>query len=202
MCILNLCVSLFSPPSKFSQKLFFPQGELLLFSIELNSFVFPWFFIFSYPLLCMFIVCLLIGLSLSIHDKKGGEIDEIWEILFKRFLNCFIKRVMKLFLKGRENKSFYFLFFMYRTQGEESQFTCFLIFCYCIFVICCLSIVISTHALMCSCGCFRKDRYILIKTFCLFLQLLGQKSQIGIYDVFGKFIVIGLFLYLSISFCM
>ena len=63
----------------------------------------------------MFIVCLLIGLSLSIHDKKAGEIDEIWEILFKRFLNCFIKRVMKLFLKGRENKSFYFLFFMYRT---------------------------------------------------------------------------------------
>ena len=55
---------------------------------------------------------------------------------------------------------------------------------------------------MCSFECFKKDRYILIKTFCLFLQLLNQKYQIEIFDVFRHFIVIGIFLYLSISFCM
>ena len=45
-----------------------PKGELSLFHIELNCFVFPWFSIFSYP----YCVCLLfIELSLSIRDKKG-----------------------------------------------------------------------------------------------------------------------------------
>ena len=36
---------------------------------------------------------LLIGLSLSVRDKKGEKIDEIW----KRFLTIFIFGEMKLF---------------------------------------------------------------------------------------------------------
>ena len=50
------------------------QGELSLFSIELNCFVFLYFSIFSYSLLRMFSVDLLIELSLSIRDKKGENI--------------------------------------------------------------------------------------------------------------------------------
>ena len=59
------------------------QRKLTLFSIELNSFMFPWLSIFSYPLLCMFSVCLLIRLSLSIHDKKGEKYMK-----FEKFLKC------------------------------------------------------------------------------------------------------------------
>ena len=39
--------------------------------------------------------------------QKGGEIDEIWEILFKRFLNYFYLAGDEIFLKWGENKSFY-----------------------------------------------------------------------------------------------
>ena len=49
-------------------------------------------------------------------------------------------------------------------------------FVYFYFYICvsyCLYVFLSSHAVMCSFECFRKDRYILIKTFYLFLQLLG-----------------------------
>ena len=93
-----VCVSLFSPPPKFSPKLFFlklflvflflqgeklvfnlcsSQGELSLFPIKLICFVFPSFSIFSYSVAYAFY--LLIGQSLSICDKKGGEIVDMWE---------------------------------------------------------------------------------------------------------------------------
>ena len=90
------CVFFFSLPPKFFPKLvlFFlflqgeklvfnfccSQGELSLFYIELNCFVFPYFSIFSYSLLCMFFVELLIGLSLLVRDKKGErDLNEMWE---------------------------------------------------------------------------------------------------------------------------
>ena len=135
-------------------------------------------------LLYKFTVYLLIGFSLSICDKKGKK---------QRKFSLFIQGEMKLFLKGGEKKNIYIYIYilMYLTQGE-SQFVC-LLFAYgfIFVVIYCFSVFISTHVVMCSFECFRKDRYILIKIFCLFLQLLGQESQIGICDVFGHFIVYG-----------
>ena len=143
----------------------------------------------------MFTVYLLIGLSLSIRDKKGEKQMKFGKN-FNYVLTIFIQGEMKLFLKAGENKKV----LMYLTQ-EESQFACLL---FAVVAICQLLFIYlySTHALMCSFECFRKGRYILIQIFYLFQQLLGQKYQIGICDVFEHFIVIGLFFYLSISFCM
>ena len=98
---LGLCLFIYPQPLYLSPKLFFPtfglcflflqgeklvfnlccsQGELSLFSIELNCFVFLYFSIFSYSLLRMFSVDLLIGLTLSIYDKKGEmKCGNMWE---------------------------------------------------------------------------------------------------------------------------
>ena len=66
-----------------------------------------------------------------------------------------------------------FILFYYVSHLGGELVSMFVICCYCIFVIYCLSAFISTHAVMCSFECFRKDRYILIKIFYLLLQLLG-----------------------------
>ena len=169
---LNLvCVFLFIP-----NPFIFPQN-----CFSQNLFCFSYFYrgrnffnlcgsqgelsLFSLTLLRMFSVYLLIRQSLSIRDKKG-----------ETQMTC-------LFCLGGEYKNF----LMYLTQGESQNLLLFFIFCFILLFIC-----LSFH----TCGdvfveCFRKDRYILIKTFYLFLQLLGQESQIGICDVIGHFIVLG-----------
>ena len=83
-----------SPPLYFSPKLFFPklvvfflflQGEKLVFNTccsqgQLLLFVGRVVSIFSYSLLRMFSVDLLIELSLSIRDKKGEmKCENMWE---------------------------------------------------------------------------------------------------------------------------
>ena len=133
----------------------------------------------------------------------------MWESNLKRFVKCFVLGEIKLFLKGGENNNFVFLFcfvqgeiklflkgaedkniLMYLTQGESQNLRFF--FNFLIFkLIHIVYVFLFTHVLMCSFEYFRKDRYILIKIFYLFLQLLGQESQIGICDVFGHFIVCG-----------
>ena len=110
ICILNLCVSLFSPPSTFSQKLFFPNllcfsysyrgRKLFLKFVLFIGWVASIFYradFFCVPLVLYFLLssvvhvyCLPSYWVVFVNTwQKGGEIDEIWEILFKRFLNCF-----------------------------------------------------------------------------------------------------------------
>ena len=92
-----VCVSLFSPPPKFSPKLvlFFlflqgeklvfgifnlcsSQGELFLFPIELNCFLFHFFFIFSY--FVTYVFCLSSDWVVFVNTRqKGGEIVDMWE---------------------------------------------------------------------------------------------------------------------------
>jgi len=92
--------------------------------------------------------------------QKGGEKDEIW-----RVFNClYLGGENKIFwCRGRWWNCFWkwekIKFFDVSNLGGELV---------CIFVIFCLFVLISTHALMCSSECFRKERYILIKIFCLF----------------------------------
>ena len=122
-------------------------------------------YLFSLTLLRMFSVYLLIRQSLSIRDKKG-----------ETQMTC-------LFCLGGEYKNY----LIYLTQGESQNLLLFFIFCFIL-----LFIGLSLH----TCDdvfveCFRKDRCILIKTFYLFLQLLGQESQIGICAIIGHFIVLG-----------
>ena len=91
---LGLCRFIYPHPLYFSPKLFFPklvgfflflQGEKLVFNPccsqgELLLFVGRVVSIFSYSLLRMFSVDLLIGLTLSIRDKKGEmKCENIWE---------------------------------------------------------------------------------------------------------------------------
>ena len=121
--------------------------------------------LFSLTLLRIFSVYLLIGQFLSIRDKKGET------------------QMACLFCLGGEYKNY----LIYLTQGESQNLLLFFIFCFIL-----LFIGLSLH----TCDdvfveCFRKDMCILIKTFYLFLQLLGQESQIGICDVIGHFIVLG-----------
>ena len=107
---------------------------------------------------------------------------------------------MKLFLKGGKIKvfdvsnlgrelvcSWFYIFLVVFNKLISKLFVLWITLFFSYF----LSVFIYTHALMCSCNCFRKDRYISIKIFCLFWQLLGLKSKIGICDVFGHFIVYG-----------
>ena len=174
-----------SPPPKFSSKLFFPklvlfflflqgeklvlnlccsQGELLLFKGGVAS-IFYRVELFFVPLVLFFLSCLLslyslFELSLSICDKKGEKQMKCGNPV------CFVQGEIKLFFKWGEYKNF----LMYLTQGRVRIY--FFIPCFILLFIC-----LSFHT--CSdvfVECFRKDRYILIKTFNLFLQLLGQES--------------------------
>ena len=52
------------------------KGSCLYFSIELNCFVFPWFSIFSYPLLRMFTLYWVVFVNTW---QKGGDLNEMWE---------------------------------------------------------------------------------------------------------------------------
>ena len=54
----------------------FSQGELSLFFIELNCFVFSWFSIFSYLLFPMFTLYWVVFVNAW---QKGGDLDEMWE---------------------------------------------------------------------------------------------------------------------------
>ena len=136
--------------------------------------MFPWFSFFSldycHSTLCLSCLCQYVTKRGEKQVKCGNPV-------------CFVQAEIKLFFKGGEYKNF----LMYLTQGESQNLLLFFIFCFILLFIC-----LSFH----TCGdvfveCFRKDRYILIKTFYLFLQLLGQESQIGICDVIGHFIVLG-----------
>ena len=138
-------------------------GELPLFSIEL---------MFCIPLILYFLLSSVVYVYyllfvwvvfVNTWQKGREEIDEIWESYLKRFLIVSMEWEMKFFFEKGEN-----IFF--DVGGELVSM--FVICCYCIFFYY-LSVFISTHALMCSFKCFTKDRYILIKTFCLLLQLLG-----------------------------
>ena len=167
-----------SPPLLFFPKTVFPKS-CFVFPMFMGGEIFLTFVVlrgsccssqgelslFSLTLLRMFSIYLLIGQSLSIRDKKGET------------------QITCLFCLGGEYKNF----LIYLTQGESQNLLLFFIFRFIILFIC-----LSFH----TCGdvfveCFRKDRCILIKTFYLFLQLLGQESQIGICDVIGHFIVLG-----------
>ena len=125
--------------------LYFLQGWIILCFLN---------FLFSFLLCCVYLLstfCLSF-LCLSICDKRRQKYMK-----FEKFFNCFYLGEMKLFLKGGENKVFFLIIFLFD------------ICCYCIFVICYLYVFISAHAVMCSFEYFKKDKYILIKIFCLLL---------------------------------
>ena len=124
----------------------------------------------------MFSVDFLIGLSLSIHDKKGER--DLDENLWESCLFC-LRGVEIVFLKGRVS----LLLFLY---------LCFILFI-------CLSFHTCIYVFV---ECFRKDRYILIQT--VYLLLATSWLWVLDWDLYCNwaFYCIGLFLYLSISFCM
>ena len=186
MCILNLvfffklglCFFYLSPPLYFSPKLFFPKLVLFFLFLQGEKFFLTFVVLrgsccssqgelslFSLTLLRIFSAYLLIRQTLSIRDKKG-----------ETQMTC-------LFCLGGEYKNV----LMYLTMGESQNLLLFFIFCFILLFIC-LSFHTCNDMFVES---FRKDMCILIKTFYLFLQLLGQESQIGICDVIGHFIVLG-----------
>ena len=115
-------------------------GQLPLFFIKLNCFMFPWFFFFFFFFSCLLSLYSLFELSLSICDKKGGEINEMQESC----LFC-LGGVEIVFERGR-------IFFMYLTQKESQNLFLFL-YSASYF---CLHVFLSTHALMCSFECFQE----------------------------------------------
>ena len=133
-----------------------------LFSLELDSFVslIIYFLLFSIT----YVFCLPYDWVVFVNTwQKGGEISEMWEICFKRFLIVLFLVDEIVFERGRIWKAF-----DVSNLGGELAYFCFYIVLHFF-----LYVFLSTHILMCSFECFRKDMYILIRIFYLFLQLLG-----------------------------
>ena len=107
-------------------------GEFPLFSIKPNCFVFPWFSIFSYPLLCMFTLYWVVFVNTW---QKGGDFDEMWEyvrilfVLFRGSWNCFGK--------GENIKTFWCIKLRRRVSLLLFLF-CVSYYCLYAFIVCCL----------------------------------------------------------------
>jgi len=155
----------FSPPPKFFPKLFFPKHVLFFLFLSREKDVFKTYVdhrgscfpnsLFPLILCC---VCFLFTLWLSClcqyMTKRGRNRRNvgILFVLFRRSWDCF--------WNGEKIKHF-----DVSNLGGELEFISF-IDSYCLYVF------LFTYT-MCSFECFKKDKYILIKTFYLSLQLLG-----------------------------
>ena len=147
-------MSLFSPPPKFSPKLFFSQN-LICFSYFYRGrrfFLKPYVVhrgscflgsLFSLILLLYkFTVYLLIGFSLSICDKKLKK---------QMKFSLFIQGEMKLFLKGGEKKKIYIYIYIYifNVSNLGGELVCMSVICLW-FHICCYLLFICLYFHTCG----------------------------------------------------
>ena len=185
MYILNLffflffslvCVSLyFSPPPKFSRNCFFQN--LFYFSYFYRRGVASIFYRAYLFYVSLILYFLLTSVVYVFCIPSEYHVEKVFSYFyFRGGWNCFWKvEKIKYFdvsnLGGELVCLWFYISLVVFNKVDIKLFALWFTMHYSF----CLSVFISTHALMCSFKCFRKDMYTPIKTFCLFLQLLGKK---------------------------